>query len=435
MRILVYGINYAPELTGIGKYTSEMCEWFAENGHEVTVITAPPYYPQWKVADGFSKYNYTKEDYGNVHVVRCPLWVPRKPSGGKRILHLASFALTSLPRVMSRALKWKPDLIITIEPPLFCSPATLLAGKLARAKTWLHIQDFEIDAAFNLGLIKSNVLQKFANRIEIVILGRFDRVSTISDKMFDKLRAKGVKPFKQVLFPNWVDTNLIRPLGNRERIRRKLGIKQSDTVCLYSGNMGEKQGLEVIVQAARQVEKNSRIHFILCGDGAARSRLEHQAAGLPNIHFLPLQPLRRFNYLLNVADIHLLPQKSNAADLVMPSKLTAMLASGQPVVATVDYDSQVAQVVEHCGLAVKPEDAGALAKAISWLHEHGDARERLGNKGREFAVREWNREKILYRVFMPLFEQMSKARPSGPTAGATVSAFKKPATTANSSEE
>ena len=115
MKILFYGINYAPELTGIGKYTGEMAEWFAAQGHEVRVITAPPYYPAWKVSEGYSN-SYTTEKLNNVTVLRTPLWVPHQPSGLKRLIHLASFALSSLP-VLFKQWFWKPDVVWVVEPP------------------------------------------------------------------------------------------------------------------------------------------------------------------------------------------------------------------------------------------------------------------------------------------------------------------------------
>ncbi|RME56373.1 colanic acid biosynthesis glycosyltransferase WcaI, partial [Candidatus Parcubacteria bacterium] len=152
MKVLIYAINYAPELTGIGKYTGEMAEWLAERGHQVRAVTAPPYYPAWKIGEGYSGRRYTREALGGVEVWRCPLYVPSKPTGAKRIVHLASFALSSLP-VMLRQIFWKPDMVFVVEPPLFCAPVAWIVARLSGGKCWLHVQDFEVDAAFALGLL------------------------------------------------------------------------------------------------------------------------------------------------------------------------------------------------------------------------------------------------------------------------------------------
>ena len=148
MRILLLGLNYAPELTGIGKYSGEMMEWLAERGHEVRVVTAPPYYPAWKVHKDYRWWQYKKEiSKAGVAIYRCPLWVPERPNGLTRMVHLGSFATSSLP-VMMAMVAWRPDVIMTVEPAFFCAPTTILTSLLANSSAWLHIQDFEIDAAF-----------------------------------------------------------------------------------------------------------------------------------------------------------------------------------------------------------------------------------------------------------------------------------------------
>lgn len=127
MKILVYGINYSPELTGIGKYTGEMVEWLAAQGHEVRVITAPPYYPLWQVGENYSAWRYKREE-GAATVWRCPLYVPKQPSTLKRLLHLGSFAASSFFPLMAQR-RWKPDRIIGVVPTLFCTPGMRLLTK------------------------------------------------------------------------------------------------------------------------------------------------------------------------------------------------------------------------------------------------------------------------------------------------------------------
>ena len=134
MKLLVYGINFAPELTGIGKYTGEMVAWLAARGHEVRVVTAPPYYPDWSVRPGYSGSRYAREDWRGATVLRTPLWVPRKVTGLKRLVHLASFALSSLPTLLAQW-RWKPDVVWVTEPPLFCAPAPLSRPSSKAAST------------------------------------------------------------------------------------------------------------------------------------------------------------------------------------------------------------------------------------------------------------------------------------------------------------
>ena len=407
MRILIVGINYAPELTGIGKYSGEMAEWLAAAGHEVHIVTAPPYYPEWKVADGYAAWRYGKEvnlpqhrfdkKGGNLVVYRCPIWVPAQPSGLKRLLHLASFALSSLP-VMLGQVFWRPHLILVIEPPLFCAPAAWMCARLSGAKAWLHVQDFEVDAAFELGILRALWLRGLVSKLESWLMRRFDRVSTISPNMVRRLIQKNVAQDKTVFFSNWVDIDAIFPLRAPSAMRQQLGIASARTVALYSGNMGEKQGLEIVLESAARLVREDNIQFILCGDGAVRQRLQQQYAGLPNVLWLPLQPLERLNDLLNMANIHLLPQRSGAEDLVMPSKLTGMLASGRPVVATANKGTQIADALLDCGVVVEPDNVSQFSEAILQLARDAGKCAVLGAKAREYAIRHWARESVLQEL-------------------------------------
>jgi colanic acid biosynthesis glycosyl transferase WcaI len=404
LRILIYGLNYAPELTGIGKYTGEMAAWLAERGHEVRVVTAPPYYPAWRIRDDYRGAWYrTEREPGHPVVYRTPLYVPQRPTGLKRIAHLVSFMLGSLP-VMLRQVFWQPEAVFTVEPTFFCAPLTLFVGKSAGAACWLHVQDFEVDAAFELGLLPAQgPVHDTALRIEKFFTFAFDRISGVSSRMVDRAIAKGIPSDRVVLFPNWVDVGEIYPIDavrNGVNIfRSELGQTVEDienkVILLYSGNMGAKQGLELLAPLAETFANDPRVHFIFCGDGAFRTKLETLVAHRLNVTLLPLQPLSRLNDLLNAADIHLLPQRASAADLVMPSRLSAMMASGRPVIATAHPGTQVAQVVEGRGLAVPAEDAASLHAAVLQLVEDQVLRLRLGLAAREYAVQHLGKQQVL----------------------------------------
>lgn len=118
MKILVYGLNFSPELTGIGKYSGEITTWFSDNSNDVKVITAPPYYPEWKIHKGFSSWKYTVTN-DKFDIVRCPIFVPKKINTFNRLLHLLSFSFSSLIPLINQR-KWKPDYIICVVPTLFC---------------------------------------------------------------------------------------------------------------------------------------------------------------------------------------------------------------------------------------------------------------------------------------------------------------------------
>lgn len=394
MKILIYGINYTPELVGIGKYTGEMAEWLVSRRHKVRIITAYPYYPEWEVAPNYKSWKYKYEQNNNIEVFRCPLWVPQSLTGFKRIIHLLSFAFSSAP-VLMKQLDWKPAVMISIQPTFFILPLSVLFSKLSEVKSVLHIQDFEIDAAFNLGLLQMDFLLKIIKKLENWIIKKFDLISSISPKMLERLPFNKSEKSRSILFPNWVDTNLVKPLDIPSKFRKQLKFDEHTTLVLYSGNIGEKHGIETIIQAAQQLIGSPNIQFVLCGRGAAYSRIKKLSEGLNNIHWLPLQPLNCFNDLMNLADIHLLPQRAGAADLVMPSKLTGMLASGRPIVATAHQDTQIAEVVKECGIVVPPGDLMAFMEAIKKLSKDTALLRKLGKRAREYAVIHFDRKKIL----------------------------------------
>lgn len=367
MKIVIYGINYSPELTGIGKYTGEMAEWLAEKGHEIRVITATPYYPKWKTFDGF-KNRYTNTLENKIHVTRCPLYIPSNLNSIKRIIHLLSFSLTSFLPLLKSAF-FKPDIVIQISPTFFCSLQTILVSKLSGARSFMHIQDFEVDAMFSLFFAKNKFFQKIALLIERKILNNFSRVSTISEAMVNRAISKGVDSKKLILFPNWSEINKFKDIQKEDQIIIDMGIQPTKKIILYSGNLGEKQGLENVLYAAKDLEKHNKIFFVIIGDGAAKKKLTDLAKllKLENLKFLPLQPFELLPKILACADCHLIIQKTGIADAVLPSKLTNILAVGGNSVITADkgtFLGNLCEQYEGISTLVKPECLEDLKKGI-----------------------------------------------------------------------
>jgi colanic acid biosynthesis glycosyl transferase WcaI len=402
MRILIIGLNFAPELTGIGKYTGEMAEWLTQQGYQVTAITTPPYYPQWRVARGYSALRYQRETIKGVRVIRCPVWVPRHLTLFRRLLHLLSFSASSAPVAIWKAWRERPDVVMVIQPSIFSAPIGWLSARFGGSKSWLHIQDDEIEAAFELGFLRGERFRRFCWAIERTLLNRFDYVSSISQTMLDQLKRKGVRPGRHILFPNWVDTRQIFPLPNHNSLRERLGFGADHVIALYSGNMGRKQGLGILLDAADHLKDHPTIKIVLCGEGPTRDFLLKKAASLPNVFFMPLQPVELLNELLNMADIHLLIQSAQGTHAFMPSKLLGMLASGRAVIATALCNTPIAAAIETCGILVPPGDSRQLADAILQLSADADRRARMGQEGRHRAVTLWHKDELLSQVVRQL---------------------------------
>ena len=394
MNVLIIGINYAPELVGIGPYTAGMAQFLANAGHLVTVICAKPYYPQWKVDPAFASGGRRVTQEHGVRVVRVPTYVPAQPNGIRRLAHHMSFAARAEMAMIAETRRSNPDVVIGIAPSLISMVTARHAARRAGAKLWMHIQDFEVEAAFATGLLREKgALADLARKFEVWAI-KADRVSTISPQMRTKLAEKGIPGDRIVEFRNWANIDEVVPLEAPSPYRAKWAINRAH-VAVYSGNIANKQGIEIVVEAARLLRHRADLAFVVCGNGPNRAKLSEISAGMDNIYFHDLQPRERLSDLLGMASIHLLPQIAGAADLVLPSKLTNMLASGRPIVATTYPGTGLADEVEGCGLITPPGDASAFAAAIERLIDDDALRESSGQTARERSIERWSREIIL----------------------------------------
>jgi colanic acid biosynthesis glycosyl transferase WcaI len=384
MKIQIFGLNYAPEQIGIGRYTGDMAQSLAARGHAVEVVCAPPYYPAWQVARPWQGARWRRSIEQGIAVTRCPIYVPGNPTGARRIAHLFSFALSALWPVIAllgRSRRARPDLVICVVPALFCVPVAWLAARLSGAKLWLHVQDFEVEAGFAMGLVgRGALVQRLVLGMERRLLALGDTVSSISPQMCARLRDKRIDPARVIELRNWADIT-IRPDPGQGAAYRSAWALAERKIGLYSGNIGNKQGIEILIEVARLLQHRGDFTILICGDGPNRARLEALAQGLDNIAIRGLQPSERMSELLGLAYLHLLPQLPGAADLVLPSKLTNMLASARPVIATAAAGTGLYDEVSGCGLCTAPGDAAALAAAIEHLLDRPALAERLGKSG------------------------------------------------------
>lgn len=410
LKVLVHGLNYAPEPTGTGKYTAEMAAWLAERGHEVDALVGVPHYPAWKVFDGYGPTAYRTERVDGVRVFRAPHYVPSPEhvTATGRILLESSFSLSGLRYWLPRFLRTQTyDVLIGVCPPLQMGLYPALYSRLRGVPWVFHVQDLQVDAAVRLGILDGR-LSTALYLVEERLLAEATIVSTITEAMRRRCVDKGVDDERTYLLPNWADIEFVRPAEKNNSFRRELGIAPDQVLCLYSGNMGEKQGLELVLEVASRLREHANIRFVMVGAGAAKSRLERQASAmaLPNLRFLELQPWARVPEMLAAGDIHLVVQREEAADLVMPSKLTNTLAAGRCVVATAAEGTALHHVVAECGIGrvCKPEDADGLETAIVELATDKCLRHSMGSAARSYAERHLDRDAILGRFEAKLFE-------------------------------
>ncbi len=278
-RNLLIGYNYYPELTGIGKYSSEMINWLAVNGYDCSVITTYPYYPQWSVQEPYRKkrFWYSKDiqkisSGAEIKIYRCPMYIPAKPTGIKRMLLDITFFLSAFFQLVCILPQKKYDYVLTVAPSFQIGLIGHFYKKIRGARHIYHIQDLQIEIARDLQMIKSPMLLNILFKLERYIMTHSDTVSSISESMATKIQKKSEK--KVVLFPNWSNTELFFPIPDRDRLKEKFGFNPSDKIVLYSGGIGEKQGLESIIYAAKEFIQFEKLKFIICGTGPYKDKLE-----------------------------------------------------------------------------------------------------------------------------------------------------------------
>lgn len=409
MRVAIVGINYRPELTGIGVYTSGLAEYLAEQGIQSDVYTAFPYYPAWKKTD--RRVLWRRERIGAVSVRRHYVFVPSRPSALKRMLHELSF-ITSV--CIGYLFGPRTDCTIIVSPPLFLGIPIALLARLKNSRTLFHVQDLQPDAAVDLGMLKRGWLTDLFYRLEKKTYRLVDRVGTISRGMAKRIAAKGV-PWEKILLPrNWANDECIEVLPPETAYRKEWEL-EGKFVVLYAGNLGVKQGLDTLLDAAAQLSDRPDVAFVVVGDGGEKLQLMRRATelGLRNVRFEPLQPDERLSELLATADVSIIPQKEGVGDIVLPSKLGNILASARPVIVAADADTELAAMIQEaaCGVLVEPGSATCMARAILDLQSREGQRKQMGASGRRYMQAKLSRDVIL-RQFVGELRGLVEPKPA-----------------------
>ena len=399
VRIHIIGINYWPESTGIALFSTGRAEYLAAQGHQVTMCTAVPYYPEWRVSAEYRGRSFARERRAGVDIIRCPLYVPSKVTPPRRVVHEASFIAMALLRSLFCR---RPDVLFIVSPPIGLGLVAWFLGRVWwRVPYVFQVEDLQPDTALDLGMMKRGALMRLLYAVESLAYRHAALVSTLTSAMRARIVAKGIADAKVILSAPWADPVLFDlPCGN-EAIRRELGLGQAQLV-VHAGNMGVKQGLDVVLDAAERTRDDADVMYLLVGDGAMRPVLESKARALklPNVRVIPLLPRESFLRLLAAADVCLVTQQRTVADVVFPSKVVTLLAAGKPVVASVSAGSVVAGVIAEAGagVVVTPEDPAALADAVGALLRNPEERKRMATRGRQYARATWERNATLQHL-------------------------------------
>jgi colanic acid biosynthesis glycosyl transferase WcaI len=396
MRILIIGINYYPERTSVSPFTTGLSEHLAAQGHDVRAITAFPYYPEWRIWDGYRGHITWAENLNGVQLRRVIHFVPWKPSSLlQRLMHDFSFGVTAL---IAGLVSGPCDVIYCASPPPAAALAAYVLSKWKRVPYVIKLTDLASEAAAATQILREDGWGiRLAKAVEDFVYRRAKTIFCLCEGFIEKIRSRGITPSKLLLIPDWGDTEAIRPVPSDGSFRKKHGISPNSFVLLHTGNMGKKQGLINIVHAAELSRKDETLVWVIVGEGEERKLVESEirTRGLTNIRLLPLQPRESMCQMYAAADVLLLTQTALVKDSVIPSKLLTYLASGRPVMASVNVASEAAQLVHraNCGVVVPPEDPHALAQGACALRTDTIFRSSLN--GREYAEGHFTKAHVL----------------------------------------
>ena len=398
---------YYPEQTAIGLYNTQMVEYLEKKGYEVSVITGFPNYPEWKIRDNYKDKNtFFSETIGNTKVYRYKQYVPSNPTFLKRIFLIMSFTYGSLINIFKVK---ECDLVFSTVP--FTS--TMLLGwilkKRTNAKQWNHVQDFEFDAALETGVSKKigglgRLFFKCLYKIETFLLNRGDVNSTIGLQMVDKIAKKS--KVESFFFPNWIESSKINP----DKSKPHKYLNGSEFKILYSGNIGDKQDWELFLSFLEKL-KPFKVKVIVIGAGARKEWLCQRMEHFDNVEYHPPVEYEELSDLLCSADLHILFQKSDLIDSLMPSKILGMMASAKPSLVTGNTVSEVKKVLEKSGggFYVANRDVDKCVAVVKELINSKEKALKTGINAREYIVNEFSKDKVLPNFEKKLSEILLKA--------------------------
>ena len=393
--ITFISLNYAPEDSAIGLYSTQWVDFLRESGYEVTVVTAFPYYPKWEISKEYKqKKTFLKEDLNGTTVLRYKQYVPKNPSFLKRIIHLSDFTFGSFFNLFKIK---ECDLVISIVPFTTSVFLGYIQKKRFKVKLWTHIQDFEFDAALQTGVGNNkNFIFSLLFKLEKWLFSKSDVASTISYSMLNRLSEK--TNAEQFFLPNWIDNEKINP----ENSKKHRYLDSEKIKILYSGNIGDKQDWDVFIQFCKDIDKK-KYEIVVVGDGSKKEWVCNEILPFENVNYYPPVPFKELSDLLCSADVHILFQKPDVIDTVMPSKVLGMMASTKPSLIIGNDKSEVKSIFDasKAGLYYS-EYTSDVVSGLKLITSDKEKAQKDGKEARNYVIENFSKEKILSNMLKKL---------------------------------
>lgn len=383
-RVSILSLHYPPETTGNAPYTGGLAAGLSARGHVVTATVGHPHYPEWAIRPGYGEWRRV-ESVDNVTVRRLRHYVPQPPRGVRRLLSELSFGLRLIAGRFSR-----DTVVIAVSPALFATALAVLRARLTpgRPGVIVWVQDI-----YTLGLSETKqgggLTAAITRVVEKYTFRAADRVVAIHPRFADFITGElGVDPSRVAVVRNWTHLKPY-PAMDQSKARTSLGWPTDVVLAVHTGNMGKKQGLENIVEAARLAdERQAPIKFMLVGDGSERATLETLARGVDRISFVPPLDDAAYRCALAAADCLIVNELPGVATMSVPSKLTSYFYASRPILAATDANGITAGEINRssAGVVVPAGDPTALLEMALLLPRDREKAAAYGGAGRRYCT-------------------------------------------------
>jgi len=395
MRILLLSLVFDPDVSANSYAMTTLAEGLVELGHEMTVLTAMPHYGEGAIYEDYRGRLFMDERREGLRILRTYLYVPRRKDWrlGKALSWL-SFNVIATPLAM---LLGRHDVAITLPPPFTLGLTQMLVKALRGIPYVYNVQDVYPDIAVQQGVLVNEQIIRFMRFVEDITYRHATFVTVISENLRANLLAKGVPPEKLAVIPNSFDTDLVFPEARDNEFAKEYDLS-GRFVVMYAGNVGDSLGVETLFETARLLADKPDILFVVVGRGIALHKLQRMCrqVSLTNVRFLPFQHRDRVSKMYASSDLQLMLQKRGLAQSSAPTKILSIMASGRPIIASTDVESEGAVLVRKAkaGLVVEPESPAVLADAIQYLASRPDLRDQFGASARRYVVYHYSRQAI-----------------------------------------
>ena len=404
MHILFLCHYFPPEVNAPASRTYENAKRWVRAGHKVTVLTCHPSHPGGIIYPGHRNSVHAWEEIDGIQVLRVGTYLSANKGFVRRTSNYVSFMFSAVLQC------WRVkdvDIVVSTSPQFFCGMGGYFVSRLKRRPWVLEIRDLWPESIIAVGAITNRRVIGILEGIESFLYRKADRIVSLTNAFKRHIMARGIPEEKIDIVTNGADLERYVPGDRMNDARKELGLDESVFLASYIGTHGMAHGLSTVLRAAKRLDGEPGIRFLLVGDGAERERLlqEKEELGLSNVIMLGQQPKERMPQFLAATDACMvLLIKSELFKTVLPSKIFEAMAMGRPIVLGVEGESR--ELIEEggCGLCIEPENDAELAEAILKLAKNPDMARDLGKKGKRYVASRFDRE-ILAMEYLDLLER------------------------------